>query len=142
MDLKWIHEDPAQWDAGKERIVGGAPDGVFTLPDQTDGDLVAGEWWRVEADGALAGYGWMDTVWGDAEVLLAVDPDRRGQGIGTFIMDRLEEEARKRGLHYLYNVVRPTHPDGEALTKWLIERRFKPADDRQTLRRVVRHGAP
>jgi GNAT superfamily N-acetyltransferase len=137
MERQWIHEEPAQWDDPKQTLIGGAPEGIFVLPNYRAGDLAPGDWWRVEVDGQLAGYGWMDTVWGDAEVLLVVAPDFRGKGVGTFIMDHLEQEARTRGLNYLYNVVRPTHPDREGLTRWLLGRKFSISADRQTLRRGV-----
>ena len=54
---------------------------------------------------------------------------RLERGVGTFIVDRLEEEAVQRGLNYLFNVVRPTHPDREGITRWLEGRRFKSSDD-------------
>ena len=83
----------------------------------------------------------MDTVWGDAEVLVAVDPSDHGRGVGTFVFDQLEREAAKRGLHYLHNVVRPTHPDAEEITSWLERRGFKASSD-GLLRRRVRVSSP
>ena len=76
MTLRWIRETPAHWDANKARIVGGAPPGIFDTRYKTCkiGELVPGEWWRVEDDAAVVGYGWLDVVWGDAEILLATDP--------------------------------------------------------------------
>jgi len=139
MRLTWIHENPPQWDHAKQAIVGESAPGVFRLGDLEDGDLVPGEWWRVEDGGHVVGFGWMECVWGDAEILLAVDEPTRGRGVGTFILDRLEEEAAARGLNYLYNVVRPTHPDPEGISRWLVARRFEAAHDR--LRRRVRKPA-
>jgi GNAT superfamily N-acetyltransferase len=136
MSLDWIREHPANWDADKARIVGGAPAGTFDLGDIESGAPLAGEWWRVEEDGVTAAYAWIDSVWGDAEMLLAVDPARQGRGIGTFVLDRLEQEAGQRGLHYIYNVVRPDHPDKERVTAWLEARAFEPTPD-GTLRRKV-----
>lgn len=141
MPLTWTHESPAYWDADKLRIVGGAKDGIFdskVYGQYKEGDLIAGEWWRVEKDGSTVGYGWMDTTWGDAEILLAVDSARQKSGVGTFIMDHLEKEAVARGLNHLYNVVRPTHPDAAELTAWLKGRRFEPSEDGKLLRRVVK----
>jgi len=72
------------------------------------GAPIADEWWRVtDDDGAVAGYGGLDSEWGDAEITFVVDPARRGAGIGAFIVDRLEEEAAERGLNYVYNVRQP-----------------------------------
>ena len=140
MGFKWIAENPPHWDDGKARIVGAAPDGTFDLGERAPDSLVPGQWWRVEDDAGLAGYGWMDVTWGDAEILLAVAPDRQGAGVGTFILDRLEQEAAGQGLNYLYNVVRATHPDREGITAWLGKRRFARSHDDETLRRPV-HAA-
>lgn len=141
MSLSWIHESPAYWDADKLRIVGGAKDGIFdskVYGRYRKGDLIGGSWWRVEDGGTTVGYGWMDTNWGDAEVLLAVDPAGQGKGVGTFIMDHLEQEAAARGLNYLYNVVRPTHPDRDELTAWLTKRQFAPQGDGKLLRAATK----
>jgi GNAT superfamily N-acetyltransferase len=95
MALSWTKENPPRWDVEKARIVGGA---ALGFDGTSVGDLLAGEWWRVDADGVAAGYGWIDLNWGDGEMLLAVDPARQGQGVGSFIHDRLQEEARSHGL--------------------------------------------
>lgn len=136
MALRWIHEDTPRWDAGKADVIGGAPRGIFELPPLSPGDLAPGEWFRAESEGALAGYGWMDCTWGDAEVLLAVRPDRRGHGVGAFILDRLEAEAVARGVNYLYNTVRNSHPERDAVTRWLVARGFHPSGDGLLKRKV------
>jgi GNAT superfamily N-acetyltransferase len=138
MSLEWIHENPPYWDEDKAAIVGNAPTGIFDFAAYGKGDMVPGEWWRVEEDGAILGYGWMDTTWGDAEILLAVDPAHRNRGVGTFILDRLETAAGERGLNYLYNQVRDTHPDPEGITKWLEQRGFAISHDDRLLRRSVK----
>jgi N-acetylglutamate synthase-like GNAT family acetyltransferase len=81
----------------------------------------------------------MDHTWGDAEILLAVHPDHGGQGDGTYILDRLEREAERQGLNYLWNVVRPSHPDVPGIQAWLRRRGFRPSED-GSLRRQVGHG--
>ena len=138
MGLSWSRESPAIWNGDRQRIIGGAPAGVFTLGPFKTGDVVPGDWWRVEADGRVVGYGWMDQSWGDAEVLLAVDPARRAAGIGTFILDRLEDEAATRGINYLYNVVPDAHPDRAGLTRWLQARGFVASHEGGLLKRAVR----
>jgi ribosomal protein S18 acetylase RimI-like enzyme len=143
MALEWIREKPARWDANKQRIVGDAPAGIFdrrysALEDQ---QLVPGEWWRVEDNGAVVGYGWLDVVWGDAEILLATDPTAHNRGVGSFTLDKLEAEARARGLNYLYNVVRPNHPDAKKLSGWLEKRGFKASEDGSLLRALVPRSA-
>jgi GNAT superfamily N-acetyltransferase len=137
MSLKWIHENPALWDDDKAAIVGEQPVGIFRPEERAAGDLIGGEWWRVEQDGVVVGYGWMDCTWGDAEMLLAVAPAACKQGVGTFILDRLEREAAERGVNYLHNEVRTTHPDQAGITRWLEQRKFAPASDGRLLRRVV-----
>ena len=136
MPLVWIAEDTPRWDAEKARIVAGAPRGAFDLGAMRDGELAPGEWFRVEDAGRVVGYGWMDCTWGDAEILLAVDPAATSRGVGTFILDRLEEEAASRGLNYLYNAVRPAHPERETVTEWLVARKFAPSGDGLLKRRV------
>jgi GNAT superfamily N-acetyltransferase len=139
MGLKWIVENPPQWDESKERLVGAAPEGIFDIGDHKTGELIPGEWWRVEDDAGIAGYGWMDCTWGDAEILLAVASSRQNAGVGSFILDHLEKEAAGRGLHYLYNLVRPTHPDRAGITAWLGKRGFARSHDDDLLKRPVRH---
>lgn len=138
MSFEWIHEDAPRWDEAKSAIIGGAPAGVFNLANYRAGEVIPGEWWRVEQEGAVLGYGWMDAIWGEAQVLLAVDPAHRGRGVGTFILARLEREAAARGLNYLYNVVSPTHPDSRGITEWLKARGFDRSHDDESLRRRVR----
>ena len=138
MSFAWVHENPPHWDANKAEIVGGAPDGIFQLVGGSEGQLLPGEWWRVEDDGSVVGYGWMDCTWAAAEILLAVAANARTRGVGTFILDHLEREAASRGLNYMYNIVHPSHPDRKAVTRWLRERRFeKSHDDDQLVRRVL-----
>jgi len=137
MSLTWHRESPAHWNDDKQRIIGGAPPGVFALGPYTSGDVVPGDWWRVEDDGRVVGYGWMDHAWGDAEVLLAVDPSAQDGGVGTFILDRLEDEAAGRGINYLYNVVPDAHPDRNDLTRWLQRRGFVASHEGGLLKRAV-----
>lgn len=139
MSLRWTHESPPTWDADKRRVVGGAPAGVFeALKATADGTVLAGDWWRAERDGQAVGYGWMDVTWGDAEILLATGPEGQRKGVGTFVLDRLDEEARKRGLRYLYNVVPEGHPDAKGLAGWLQRRGFEVSGEGWLLRRKVR----
>ncbi len=138
MELRWVREDTPIWDEGKERIAGGAPAGSLGLPELASGALVPGEWFRVESSGSPVGYGWMDCTWGDAEVTIVVDSAHRGQGIGEFIVRQLESEASARGVNYLYNRVRETHPAREAVTRWLEALGFEPSGDGLLKKRVGR----
>jgi N-acetylglutamate synthase-like GNAT family acetyltransferase len=136
----WIVENPPLWNDDKRRILESAPKGAFAVPQLSAGQNVPGEWWRVEDDAGVAGYGWMDCTWGDAEVLLAVDPARQRSGVGEFILDHLEKEAAGRGLHYLHNVVQPSHPERERVAAWLMKHGFARDHDKDLLKRPVRHG--
>lgn len=137
MPLQWIHETPARWDAPKTRIIGGAPAGVFNLPRYREGELLAGDWWRAEDAGTVVGYGWLDVVWGEAEILLAVDPAAQRRGVGAFILDRLEAEAHACGVNYVFNTVTPAHPDGARVTAWLQAHGFTATEDGELRRRVA-----
>lgn len=137
MALDWIAETPPRWDADKERIIGGAPSGSLPDTDWSGTDVLPGEWWRVERDGTTVGYGWLDSLWGDSEILLVVSPEGQGGGVGSFIVDRLEAESLPRGMNYLYNVVRPDHPERERVTAWLRARGFVESSDGQLRKRIV-----
>jgi N-acetylglutamate synthase-like GNAT family acetyltransferase len=136
MTLTWHREPLATWDADKQRIVGAMRD-VFAIAASPPGAVLPADWWRVEQNGRVVGYGWMDYSWGDAEVLLAVDSSHRASGIGTFILDRLDEEAAARGLNYLYNVIPAAHSDKDGLRRWLQQRGFVGAADSDLFRRTV-----
>jgi N-acetylglutamate synthase-like GNAT family acetyltransferase len=138
MSLTWTAEKPPRWDAGKQRIVGGAPEGALKIETFADGDSIPGDWWRVERDGATVGYGWMDTTWNGAEILLAVDPESEGAGVGSFILDRLDAETAEKGLNYMFNQVQATHPKRKAVTRWLEARGFRGSEDGQLKRHVKR----
>lgn len=142
MALQWNQERPARWDGPKAHIIGEAEAGIFDarFGRLSEGDPLPGEWWRVDRDGEPVGYGWLDVVWGDAEIVLATAPGARGQGVGTFALDHLEREARARGLNYLYNTVRPTHPHKAEVSAWLEARGFQPSEDGSLLRAVANRG--
>jgi acyl-CoA synthetase (AMP-forming)/AMP-acid ligase II len=129
MSLHWIREDSPVWDADKARIVGALPTAAFSTSYEgmKTGKPVPGDWCRVEEDGAVVAYGWLD-VCGDAEMRLAVAPTNRGRGVGSFVLEHLQEEARRRGFSYVVNVIPPTHPEREAVTAWFQKRGFKGSD--------------
>lgn len=135
----WIRENPSYWDEDKARIVGAAPRGVFDSRYRRleAGDLVPGEWWRVEERGRTVAFGWLDVTWSDAEVLVATHPEHRSLGLGTWVLNNLDDEARSRGLNYLTNLVRPTHPERAWLIDWLERRGFCPEEDGRLVRRVA-----
>ena len=139
MTLAWTKENAPRWDDSKQRIFG--PDELLAvgLPARRAGEPVADEWWRVTDGAEVAGYGWLDTEWGDARITFVVAPGRRGHGVGAFILERLEDEAAARGLNYIYNVVPETHPDGAWIRNWLALHGFREAS-RGQLRRQVEAG--
>ena len=139
--LQWIREDAPRWDADKQRLFGPAELAATAMNPPAPGAPVADEWWHVaDAAGVIVGYGWLDSEWGDAEVMFLVAPDRRGEGIGEFTIDHLEGEAAARGLNYIYNVVPATSPNPGWVTAWLTGHGFVAGDG--DLRRRVREGAP
>ena len=134
--LTWVREEDPVWDADKQRVIGGAPEGAFVLSFR-DGDALPGEWWSArDADGLVVGYGRLDIGWGgDAEILLAVDPGRQQQGIGSFVLAGLEDEAGSRGLNYVYNTIRQ-HDGRELVHDWLVVRGFRGSIDGDLRKRV------
>jgi N-acetylglutamate synthase-like GNAT family acetyltransferase len=134
--LVWRHEEDPRWDADRDRVFSSVPEAVFPTLARRPGEPLTSDWWRVERDGRVVGYGWLDDVWGDAEVLLAVDGDERRSGVGGFVLARLEAEAAARGLNYVLNVVRGTHPDRDAVSTWLRGHGYTAADDGRLRTRV------
>ena len=142
-DLTWSHEPNPTWDADKERVIGGAPEGAFVLPFK-EGDGLPGDWWSARsADGEVLGYGRLDTTWGgDAEILLAVAPDRQQAGIGTFILGKLDEEASARGINYVHNRILD-HEQRDIVHDWLVVRGFRGSVDGDLRKRVgTTYGTP
>ena len=137
MGLSWQREEQPLWDDNKKRVIGGAPDGVFDL-NPAEGDSLSGDWWFAQDDGTVVGYGWLDSAWGDAEVLLAVDPHAQQKGVGSFVLENIEHEAATRGINYVYNTVRATHPQRAEVQEWLESRGFSGDDRDNTLRKHVR----
>ena len=136
MTLTWTKEASPRWDADKQRLFGPAELAAVGLAPPAPGAPVADEWWRVTDGGDVAGYGWLDTEWGDARITFFVAPGRRGRGVGTFILEHLEAEAAARGLNYIYNVVPETHPDSPWIKNWLSMHGFREAPRGQLHRQV------
>ena len=140
--LEWLQESAPTWDADKQRVFATVPPGVFDIGG-ADGAGLSGEWWSVRDEpGRAVGYGWMDSGWGDVEVLLVVDREAQDRGVGSFILQHLEQEASKRGENYVYNVVRTTHPDRERLHDWLAVRGYRGSDRDEALRKRVETDNP
>jgi N-acetylglutamate synthase-like GNAT family acetyltransferase len=135
--LSWVKDDDPRWDAERERVFASVGPEIFPGLTRETGARLPGDWWRVEDGGRVVGYGWLDDVWGDAEILLAIERPARGTGAGTFTLAKLEEEARARGLNYVLNVVRDTHPDRAAVTAWFLAHGFAGTED-GALRKQVR----
>lgn len=128
MELTWVREESPRWDAHKSAVFGVEGPHVFGLGASAggpaEGQVLADEWWRVLDGDVTVGYGRLDSVWGDAEILVAVAPDRRGTGVAHFALRHLEREAGRRGLNYLYNTVPADHPDREHVLAWLRRQGF------------------
>lgn len=136
----WVHEPDPRWDADRERVFSTVPPGVFRAVVRPAGERLPGDWWRVLDGDRVVGYGWLDDVWGDAEILLAVEEGARGTGAGRFMLERLEDEAAARGLNYVMNVVHDTHPERDAVTAWFLAHGFAGTEDGQLRKRVTEHG--
>jgi GNAT superfamily N-acetyltransferase len=142
MGLSWLKDDDPRWDADRQRLFGAAELASVGMHPPADGAPVADEWWRVCDDaGELVGYGWLDSEWGNAQISFVVAPERRGQNIGAFVLDQLEDEARRRGLNYIYNVVPSSHPDRAWMAHWLTLHGFRDCGHGE-LRRQVRAATP
>jgi ribosomal protein S18 acetylase RimI-like enzyme len=138
--LTWVYEGDPRWDADRQRVFATVPEGVFRTVTRQPGERLSSDWWRVEQGGRVVGYGWLDDVWGDAEILLAVEEGARGSGVGAFALGHLEEAAAARGLNYVVNVVRDTHPEREAVTGWFERHGFAATEDGRLRKQVGNRG--
>jgi N-acetylglutamate synthase-like GNAT family acetyltransferase len=134
--LRWVREDDPRWDADKERVFATIPAHVFPALPRITGKRLSSDWWHVERDGRVIAYGWLDDVWGDAEILLAVEEEARGSGAGRYVLDHLEQEADARGLRYVVNVVREGHPQRDAVQAWFLAHGFHGTDDGRLRKKV------
>lgn len=65
----------------------------------------------VEQGGAVVGYGGLDLAGETADVMtIAVDPARRGHGLGRVLLDELLERARRAGAEQVLLEVRADNP--------------------------------
>lgn len=139
--LTWEREARPVWDAEKASIAASAPDGALAL-DFAAGAELPGDWFVAKDGDAVVGFGILDTTWGgDAEITLVVDGARQGQGVGSFVMDRLEQEARSRGINYVYNTVRDAHPNRDEVHDWLVVRGYWGNERDASLRKRVDEAA-
>lgn len=135
VELTWRKDQGARWDADKARIVGGAPAGALDMRYDADQRL-PGDWWSALRGDSVVGVGWLDATWGgDAEIGAAVAQDGQNTGVGTFVMQQLEREAAARGMNYVYNVVRETHPDRERVHDWLLNLGYRGSEHDGALRK-------
>jgi hypothetical protein len=58
-----------------------------------------------------------------------------GHGVGTFILER---EAARKGINYVYNTVRDTHPERDSVHDWLAVRGYQGGSSDTVLRKRVR----
>jgi GNAT superfamily N-acetyltransferase len=136
MALSWTKENSPRWDAAKQEVFGPSELSSVGLAEPAPGETMADEWWRAGDGDQVAGYGWLDSEWGDARITFVVAPGHRGTGVGAFILTRLEDEAAARGLNYIYNVVPESHPDGAWIRNWLSTHGFHEASRGQLRRQV------
>lgn len=139
--MDWISEPDPTWDADKAAAFSPSGPALHGLGDPAPGTPLGDAWWRAEDDGEVRGYGRLDDTWGDAEVLVVVAPEHRGAGVGSFVMEHLEQEAAARSLNYVYNVVPIAHPDPEPVRDWLASRGFSPSESGELRKRVTTRAA-
>lgn len=135
--LTWSREDRPTYDADKARIIDGAPDGALSF-SFTEGQELPGDWFLAKDGDAVVGLGTLDTTWGgDAELTLAVDPERSGEGVGSYVLRQLEREAASRDINYVYNTVRDGHPQRDEVHDWLAVRGYVGNERDASLRKRV-----
>jgi GNAT superfamily N-acetyltransferase len=129
MDFRWIREQDPRWDEHKRAAFGAegfgaAGFGARAFGAPQPGDALGDQWWQVLDGDTVVGLGRLDSMWGDAEILVGVLPEHRRRGLGGWILRRLEDEASAEGLNYLYNKVDPEQPDAKGVSAWLAASGF------------------
>ncbi|MGP1667743.1 MAG: ribosomal protein S18-alanine N-acetyltransferase [Rhodanobacter sp.] len=72
--------------------------------------------WVLCVGEAIAGYGILSVGAGEAHVLnICVDPARRGQGLGRYLLQRLLNVARWNAAERVFLEVRPSNPVARVL---------------------------
>ena len=66
-----------------------------------------------------------------------MDASAQHGGVGSFVLGRLEDEAARRGLNYVYNTVRAAHPQRDDVHDWLAVRGYRGSTSDTTLRKRV-----
>lgn len=122
------------WSPGSFRTLLGRQDATLLVAEEAEGPRGAGEppaplvayavFWSVLEQGELAN--------------LAVRPDRRGQGIGSALLDRVLELARLRGIRTVYLEVRASNEGARALYR---SRDFEEMGRRKDYYRAPREDA-
>lgn len=71
-----------------------------------------------EADGGAVGFALVRAIFDEAELLLlGVDPDWRGRGIGRALLDHAVAAARSRGVRTMHLEVRANNPAAKLYSK-------------------------
>lgn len=100
-------------------------DQVFMRVVEVEGRVVAhGVLWRVDDEGEVAN--------------LAVDPEYRGQGLGSLLLDHLLEEAAQAGVTRVFLEVRVSNTEARELYR---KRGFRPVGIRPDYYRSPREDA-
>ncbi len=124
--------DPAYGEAWTRQQVGDA----LVLPNTHY--LLAGADGRAPAeDEAAVGFVLSRGAAGEEELLLiAVDPEYRGRGIGTALIERFIDESARRGTEKLFLEMR----DGNPAERLYLAMGFEPVGRRRQYYRAARNG--
>ena len=72
--------------------------------------------WVMTEHGLVIGYGLLSIAADEAHVLnICISPQRRGQGLGRYLLHRLLDSARWNGAERVFLEVRPSNTDARAL---------------------------
>jgi GNAT superfamily N-acetyltransferase len=124
MDL--IKEEHSVWDTEKEIIFAEVSDGTFdNLNNLELGSQLNQEWWKLIDDNErVLGFGWINYENGDFEISLVVDTNHQGEGLGSFIIEKLEAIALEKGFNEVVAIVKKTNPNSEEMIDWLYKKSY------------------
>ncbi|GAA0337262.1 hypothetical protein GCM10008967_29430 [Bacillus carboniphilus] len=106
--MEIIKEEHSIWDTEKEIIFAEVADGTFdNLNNLELGLQLNQEWWKlIDENEKVLGFGWVNYENDDFEISLVVDTNHQGEGLGSFIIEKLEAIALEKGFNKIVAIVK------------------------------------
>lgn len=123
--MRLIKEENSMWDSEKKAIFENIETGTFDLNEFKLGNRLGNEWWRiVNEDDDVLGFGWINYEDQDFEVSIAINSHSRGEGLGSFVLDKFEQIAKEKKYEQIVAIVKKTNPNSSMMIEWLYKKNY------------------